>query len=209
MSEKEKHMSATRRRSTGSPTGVARKEEIVRAATKTFAEKGFANATVRDIAYEAEILSGSLYYYFSSKEEMVAEALSSYLDLTVAGYRRAVEQSGDPVEALEELIRVALHGVVQHRDEVTILQNDWHYVGPLTVIASRQREVEQIWLNVIEQGVVAGAFRSDLGTRMIYRTVMGAIQAVIRWFDPQGERTVDDVIDVQCSIFLDGIRSTD
>lgn len=202
-------MSATRRRSTGSPTGVARKEEIVRAATKTFAEKGFANATVRDIAYEAEILSGSLYYYFSSKEEMVAEALSSYLDLTVAGYRRAVEQSGDPVEALEELIRVALHGVVQHRDEVTILQNDWHYVGPLTVIASRQREVEQIWLNVIEQGVVAGAFRSDLGTRMIYRTVMGAIQAVIRWFDPQGERTVDDVIDVQCSIFLDRIRSTD
>ena len=202
-------MSATRRRSTGSPTGVARKEEIVRAATKTFAEKGFANATVRDIAYEAEILSGSLYYYFSSKEEMVAEALSSYLDLTVAGYRRAVEQSGDPVEALEELIRVALHGVVQHRDEVTILQNDWHYVGPLTVIASRQREVEQIWLDVIERGVVAGAFRSDLGTRMIYRTVMGAIQAVIRWFDPQGERTVDDVIDVQCSIFLDGIRSTD
>lgn len=202
-------MSATRRRSTGSPTGVARKEEIVRAATKTFAEKGFANATVRDIAYEAEILSGSLYYYFSSKEDMVTEALSSYLDLTVAGYRRAVEKSNDPVEALEELIRVALHGVVQHRDEVTILQNDWHYVGPLQVIASRQREVEQIWLNVIEQGVAAGVFRSDLGARMIYRTVLGSIQAVIRWFDPQGERTVDDVIDVQCSIFLDGIRSTD
>ena len=202
-------MSATRRRSTGSPTGVARKEEIVRAATKTFAEKGFANATVRDIAYEAEILSGSLYYYFNSKEEMVAEVLSAYLDLTVAGYRRAVEQSKDPVEAFEELIRVALHGVVQYRDEVTILQNDWHYVGPLKVIASRQREVEQIWLDVIEQGVAAGAFRSDLGTRMIYRTVLGAIQTVIRWFDPQGENTVDDVIDVQRSIFLDGIRSTD
>lgn len=202
-------MGATRRRSTGSPTGVARKEEIVRAATKTFAEKGFANATVRDIAYEAEILSGSLYYYFNSKEEMVAEVLSAYLDITVAGYRRAVEEANDPVEAFKELIRVALHGVVQHRDEVTILQNDWHYVGPLKVIASRQREVEQIWLEVIEQGVAVGAFRSDLGTRMIYRTVLGAIQTVIRWFDPQGENTVDDVIDIQCSIFLDGVRSTD
>lgn len=201
-------MSATRRRSTGSPTGIARKEEIVRAATKTFAEKGFVNATVRDIAYEAEILSGSLYYYFKSKEEMVEEVLTSYLDITVAGYRRAAEEADDPVQALEGLIRVALHGVVQYREEVTILQNDWHYVGPLKVVASRQREVEQIWLDVIERGVESGVFRSDLGTRMIYRTVLGAIQTVIRWFDPEGENTVDDVIAVQCSLFLDGVRAT-
>ncbi|WP_190394197.1 TetR/AcrR family transcriptional regulator [Nocardiopsis quinghaiensis] len=181
----------------------------MRAATKVFAEKGFANATVRDIAYEAEILSGSLYYYFNSKEEMVEEVLSSYLEITVAGYRRAVKESNDPVEAFEELIRVALRGVVQYRDEVTILQNDWHYVGPLKMVAIRQREVEQIWLDVIEQGVAAGVFRSDLGTRMIYRTVLGSIQTVIRWFDPHGENTVDNVIDVQCSLFLDGMRATD
>jgi AcrR family transcriptional regulator len=208
MSESEKQMSSRRRRSTGSPTGVARKELIVRAAAKVFADKGFSNATVRDIADEADMLSGSLYYYFDSKEAMVEEVLASYLDLTVTGYRRAAEDIEDPVEALHELIAVALRGIVQYRAEVTILQNDWHSVRPLEAVATRQREVEEIWLSTLRRGVDVGAFRAELDARMVYRTLMGAIQAVIRWFDPRGKVTIDDVIAVMSSVLLDGIRST-
>lgn len=178
----------------------------MRAAAKVFAEKGFSSATVRDIADEADMLSGSLYYYFDSKEAMVEQVLTDYLDLTVAGYRRAAEELEDPVETLRELIAVALRGVVQYRAEVTILQNDWHYVRPLESISRRQREVEKIWLSTIERGAAAGVFRSDLDSRMVYRTVMGAIQAVIRWFNPGGKVSVDAVIEVQSSVLLDGIR---
>ncbi|GAA2334896.1 TetR/AcrR family transcriptional regulator [Dactylosporangium salmoneum] len=199
---------STRRRSTGSPTGLARKELIVRAAAKVFAEKGFANATVRDIADEADTLSGSLYYYFDSKEAMVEEVLGVYLDITVRGYQRAADELEDPVEALHELISLALRGLVQYRAEVTILQNDWHNVRPIESIGRRQREVEKIWLATIERGVAAGLFRSDLDVRMVYRTLMGAIQAVIRWFDPRGKVSVDEIIEVQSSILLDGIRSS-
>ncbi|MEV0326860.1 TetR/AcrR family transcriptional regulator [Micromonospora echinospora] len=201
-------MSTRRRRSTGSPTGVARKELIVRAAAKVFAEKGFANATVRDIADEADMLSGSLYYYFDSKEAMVEEVLAAYLDLTVTGYQRAADELADPVEALHKLVSLALHGLVQYRAEVTILQNDWHSIRPIESIVRRQREVETIWLGTLERGVAAGVFRSDLDLRMVYRTLMGAIQAVIRWFDPRGKVSVDEVIEVQSAILLDGIRSS-
>ncbi|MGI5241994.1 TetR/AcrR family transcriptional regulator [Dactylosporangium sp. CA-139066] len=199
---------STRRRSTGSPTGLARKEVIVRAAAKVFAEKGFSNATVRDIADEADMLSGSLYYYFDSKEAMVEEVLAGYLDVTVRGYQRAADELEDPVEALRELISLALHGLVQYRAEVTILQNDWHNIRPIESIGRRQRDVEKIWLSTLERGIAANVFRSDLDVRMVYRTLMGAIQAVIRWFDPRGKVSVDDVIEVQSSILLDGIRNS-
>lgn len=200
-------MSTTRRRTTGSPTGLARKELIVSAAAKVFSEKGFSLATVRDIADEASMLSGSLYYYFDSKEAMVEEVLTGYLELAASAYRHAAEDNEDAVAALRELIAQALRGLVQHRAEVTILQNDWHYVRDLSTVAQSMTEVERTWLETIQRGVDDGVFRSDINVRMVYRTIMGAIQAVIRWFDPDGEVSADEVIAVQTSILLDGLRT--
>ncbi|MEO9321968.1 TetR/AcrR family transcriptional regulator [Nocardioides sp. C4-1] len=200
-------MTTTRRRSTGSPTGVARKELIVRSAAKVFAEKGFSSATVRDIADEAEMLSGSLYYYFDSKEAMAEEVLVAYLDAMIGGYHAAVEQAGSPAEALEQLMATALRGLVDNREQVTILQNDWHYVRPMQGIVERQHQIESLWLETIQQGIDAGALRGDFDARMLYRTIMGAVQAVIRWFDPRGKVTIDQVIALQTAVLLDGIRT--
>jgi len=200
-------VSTTRRRSTGSPTGVARKELILRAAAKVFSEKGFSAATVRDIADEADMLSGSLYYYFDSKEAMVEAVLIEYLDTIIRGYDAAVAEAEGPVDALEQLVARALRGLVENRQHVTILQNDWHYVGPMKGIADRQHKVEKVWLETIQQGIDAGVIRGDIDARMIYRTIMGAIQAVIRWFNPRGRVGIDKVIEVQTAILLDGIRA--
>ena len=186
---------------------MARKELILRSAAKVFAEKGFSTATVRDIADEAEMLSGSLYYYFDSKEAMVEEVLVEYLDEMIRLYHAAVAEADSPSAALEQLIAHALRGLVNSREEVTILQNDWHYVRPMQSIANRNYQVETVWLETIRAGIESGSLRGDLDARMQYRTIMGAIQAVIRWFDPRGKVTVDQVIAVQTAILLDGVRA--
>jgi AcrR family transcriptional regulator len=199
-------MTETRRRSTGSPTGQARRREIVRAATRVFAEKGFSSATVRDIADDAGTLSGSLYYYFDSKEAIAEEVLTDYLDTMIAEYREAAENAESSDVALTDLIRLALNAVVRNREEVMILQNDWHYVGGMTGIVERQRDIENLWLRTIQTGIDAGIISGEHSARMIYRTAMGMILAVVRWFDPSGESTIDDVIRVQSDILLQGIR---
>jgi AcrR family transcriptional regulator len=201
-------VSATRRRSTGSPTGLARKELILRSAASVFADKGFSTATVRDIADEAEMLSGSLYYYFDSKESMVEEVLVEYLDLMIRSYQAAVAQADSPATAMEQLMAHALRGLVDQREQLTILQNDWHYVRLMPGVADRHKLVEKVWLETIQQGMDAGVLRSDFDARMIYRTVMGATQAVIRWFDPRGKVSIEDVIAIQTAILLDGIRTS-
>ena len=55
-----------------------RREELLAIAAGLFAERGFKNTTVRDIADAAGILSGSLYHHFDSKEAMVDELLDSF-----------------------------------------------------------------------------------------------------------------------------------
>lgn len=199
-------MTETRRRSTGSPTGLARRREIVRAASRVFAQKGFSSATVRDIADDAGTLSGSLYYYFDSKEAIAEEVLVVYLDEMIAGYRQAADQADSPDAALTNLVGLALYGIVRNREEVMILQNDWHYVSGMPRIVDRQREVERVWLETIQAGIDQGVISGEHGARMIYRTAMGMILAVVRWFDPKGETSIDDVIRIQSNILLEGIR---
>ena len=198
----------TRRRSTGSPTGLARKDRIMKAAAKVFAQNGFSNATVRDIADEADMLSGSLYYYFHSKEEMVEEVLSDYLDVMLRDYQAAIDESESSAEGLKKLIAIALRGIVEMADHVKILQNDYHYVGVMPEVQQRQRQVERIWLETIESAMKAGEIRDDFDARMIFRTFMGAVQAVIRWYDPRGRVKIDEIITIQTAILFDGVRTT-
>lgn len=199
--------SSNRRRSAGTPSGLMRKDIIIRAATKVFAHEGFSAATVREIADEAGMLSGGLYYYFKSKEALVEEVLCEFLDKLLVAYNDALEQSEDAVQALENMISAGLHGVAENREQVAILQNDWHYVSGMTSITGRQSGIEEIWLKVIERGVKEGTIRLDYEPRMIFRIAMGSMLTVIRWFDPAGPASIDDVIRYYTGILFDGIRA--
>jgi AcrR family transcriptional regulator len=199
-------VNTARRRSTGSAAGQLRKEEIVRASAKVFAEKGFAAATVRDVAHEAGTLSGSMYYYFPSKESMVEELLVRHLDEMIAVYRSVVEDSADAIDDVELLIAEALRGMVRKQHEMKILLNDWHYVGVLGGVIERQREIEALWVGTIQRGIDSERLRADFDAKMMYRMLMGAVLAVGRWYRLDGPLSIDEVIKVQTGILLDGIR---
>jgi AcrR family transcriptional regulator len=69
----------------------SRRAELLELAAKMFAERGYGQTTVRDIADAAGILSGSLYHHFDSKESMVDEILRTFLDELFARYREVVD----------------------------------------------------------------------------------------------------------------------
>jgi AcrR family transcriptional regulator len=178
----------------------------MKAAAKVFAQSGFSNATVRDIADEADMLSGSLYYYFQSKEEMVEEVLTDYLNFMLRSYRAALEDADNPGDALKQVMAVALRGVVEMSDHVKILEYDYHHIGVMPHVLDLQHQVERIWLDTIQDAIKAGEVRDDIDPRMIYRTFMGAVQALIRWYNPRGRVKIDEVITIQTSILFDGVR---
>ena len=78
----------------------ARRAEIVTIAGELFAERGYANTTVREIADAAGILSGSLYHHFDSKESMVDEILTGFLDELFGAYAEIVARQLSPRETL-------------------------------------------------------------------------------------------------------------
>src|SRR6478752_2623262 len=97
---------------TGEPvTTNSRRDELLSIAAGLFAEKGFKNTTVRDIADAAGILSGSLYHHFDSKESMVDEILQTFQAELFAAYDAVLASSDDPRTKIERAVRLSFEAI--------------------------------------------------------------------------------------------------
>lgn len=82
----------------------ARREEILRAALQSFVERGFAATRLDDVGARAGVSKGTVYLYFSNKEELFRSAVrDSILPYIESGEERLAEHQGDPVELLREI----------------------------------------------------------------------------------------------------------
>jgi AcrR family transcriptional regulator len=186
---------------------VTRREEILRIAAGTFAQRGFRGSTIREIADRAKMLSGSLYYHFPSKEAMALEVVHSYFDELFAAYKEVLESISDPREQLRTLFLASLQVSDRRRDEVLILYQDWHSLNAVdNTLSTAMGEVEEIWVRVLERGVEEGQFRADMSPRLVYRAIMCAVSWVPRWYQSSGEYSIEMIGGAYADLVIDGLR---
>lgn len=198
---------ATDSRSRRPRNGASRRDELLQIAARVFAQKGIASATVRDIAQEAGILSGSLYHHFTSKEEMVKEIIGGDTS-GAATYRAIIDAAASSTEALRECVRSAVGWVAEHPDVARIVRNDAQYIRESPALAESEAARQSnrlIWLDVVETGIANGEFRDDLDADLVVRAMWDAVLASIRWFPPLGTSDPTYVGDQLASFYLGGL----
>ncbi len=197
---------------TAEPVGSrpeSRRSELLAIAAKLFAEKGFRNTTVRDIADAAGILSGSLYHHFDSKESMVDEILSTFQEELFGQYDEIIAGDADPLAKLEKAVLVSFDAIDKHRDEVAIYQNDAAYLLTFESFAyldERNQQSREVWLTLLQNGIDAGVLRDDLDLELTYRFIRDTIWVAVSWYRPGGRRTHTEIAKQYLSILLEGIH---
>ena len=202
---------STREVSTGvTNAATTRRDELLRIAARLFAERGYRNTTVRDIADAAGILSGSLYHHFDSKEAMVDEILSSFQESLFASYDEILASSLSPRERIEAAVRLSFEAIDQHHAEVAIFQNEAEQLGRLerfAYLADRNEQSRAVWMRLLKDGVKSGALRRDLDIELVYRFIRDTVWVAVKWYRPGGKLTHATVADQYLTILLDGISS--
>lgn len=185
-----------------------RREKILASAAALFARKGVAATTVREIADEVGILSGSLYHHFESKEAIVDEVVSSYLEDLRTRYKAVLAGETDPRSRLHDLVVASLEVVEAHPHATEIYQNDVNYLSQFERFAylkNAGKEVQASWLEVINAGIAQGAFRSDLDAKILYRLMRDAVWLSVRWFKPSRDYPISRLAEDCTSLFIDGL----
>lgn len=185
-----------------------RRQVILNRAAALFARKGVAATTVRDIAKEAGILSGSLYHHFESKEAMVDEVISSYLEDLRTRYKAVLAGDADPRTRLHDMIVASLEVVEAHPHATEIYQNESNYLSQFERFAylkNSGKEVQSSWLEVINAGIAQGVFRGDLDPKILYRLMRDAVWLSVRWFKPSRDYPISRLAEDCTSLFLEGL----
>ncbi|GAA4340739.1 TetR family transcriptional regulator KstR2 [Actinomadura luteofluorescens] len=198
------------RRGRGSPALASeRRAHLVRLAAELFAEKGFQATTVRNIADEAGILSGSLYHHFDSKESIVDEILSGFFTEIMASYQAVIDENENPRDTIAGLVRVAFGTLEPHRAAITVMQNDWNYLRGMdrfAYLTKSEDEVEKMWVTTLQAGQEEGLFRPDLDPKLTYRMIRDTVWVAVRWFRPGGRLNAQGLAEHYLKVMFDGIN---
>ncbi|WP_093610018.1 TetR/AcrR family transcriptional regulator [Streptomyces indicus] len=186
----------------------ARRRELLATAAEVFAAQGYNATTVRKIADEAGMLAGSLYYHFDSKEGILDEILSSFLEELWQGYDAVLAAGLGPRETIEALVTESFREIDRHRAAVAIYQKESKHLAKqerFGYLVESQQKFEKAWLGTLERGVAAQVFRSDLDIRLTYRFVRDTVWVAASWYRPGGQHSPEEIARQYLSMVLDGI----
>ncbi|MFB7938896.1 TetR/AcrR family transcriptional regulator [Streptomyces sp. NPDC056049] len=185
-----------------------RRRELLDVAAEVFAVQGYDATTVRRIADAAGLLAGSLYYHFDSKESMLDEILSGFLDDLWTRYDAVLAAGLGPRQTLEALVTESFREIDRHRAAVAIYQKESGQLRDqprFGYLAEAQRRFERAWLRTLESGVAAGDFRTDLDVRLTYRFVRDTVWVAASWYRPGGQHSPEEIARQYLSMVLEGV----
>lgn len=179
--------------------------EILEAARKVFASKGFGNATVDDIAESAGISKGTVYLYFRSKQDLYLAALRAGIE--EVHNETCVRMRGERTvrDKLRAFLEARIHYFERNRDFFKICQSEFgnlfmhkaHLNEAFTELHTRQaKALEEVLAEAIQHGELRPV-RTDLAAFTIYEMTRGLIiQRLMGWSQATAEADIDSLFDL-------------
>lgn len=167
-----------------------RHREILDAAVRAFSRHGYHNCTMSRVAQEAGVADGTLYLYFHGKEDLLISAFRHVMGVMLTRMDEEVAQAPTPATKLRRCLELHLRFMEEDRELAAFLQFQLRQPeesirkaisGPL---ADYARRIEA----VIDVGKREGAFRNDVGTRLLRRVYFGSVDETVSAWLLRSER---------------------
>jgi TetR/AcrR family transcriptional regulator, transcriptional repressor of aconitase len=146
---------------------IMRRQQIIEAAYRCFARKGFQQATMRDIYQESGFSAGAVYHYFKSKEDIIEASFTFDYQRSLPAFEQA-EQEADPLLAMQHLMDRFFHGISDASGEGALGVNIQGWAEALinqrlmVPLEQFQQDFTLLVMRLIEHGQATGVIRSDI-----------------------------------------------
>ncbi len=187
------------------PTFELQRAAILEAAAKLFAERGFHNASMAQLAKTCGISKPLLYHYYRDKEHILFDVADSYMDQLLAVVASVQAMKLPPPVHLEYLIRNFMQEYAHSQNQHMVLIQDVKFLQAeqYEAVAGKERRVVAAFAAVIEQ-VEPGLSRRNLD-KPVAMILFGMINWTFTWLRSDGPLSYDDMGPVVTRIFLNGV----
>jgi len=191
---------------------LAHREEILSAAEKVFAAKGFFPTTMSEIAETAEFGTGTLYKYFKSKEDLYFTLIDEKTDEINRLVKSELLQKTSAIERLKKVLGLQLEFIERNRDFFRIYTSEgsrfeWTVKDELGKgIHEKMVTYIHILAEVMNQGIEGGEFRA-LNPMDLAHALVGIVNSYIfEWLISPQSYPLISKLDTVLEIFLGGAQ---
>jgi TetR/AcrR family transcriptional regulator, cholesterol catabolism regulator len=172
-----------------------RAAEIVAAAAKVFARRGYHGASTQDIADVLGIRQASLYYYFESKEAALEAVCADGVEDYALRAQKILRGPGSASDKVASVVFQHLAPMVERLDfTLTFLRERRFLPSPARKrIRAIEVRYERIIEKIIAQGIVNGEFRADLDARMATLALLGLGNSAAAWYGREPDSSLDRI----------------
>ncbi len=164
------------------------RNDVVHAAGRLFAERGFHGTSMRDLGQAMGLLGSSLYAHIGSKNELLVEVIASGAEQFSALADRVAASSTSPADRLRQLVAGHVQILTDNADHAATFLNEARHLEPeqrAQVLAWRNG-YEAAYRATLSEGVANGEFRADLEVTRTATFVLSLLNGVQRWYRPDG-----------------------
>lgn len=190
---------------------ITKHKKILKAAVKVFAEKGFYNARVSEIAKEADVADGTIYLYFKNKDDILISLFEEEFGQIVENMRKEVEKEKNPLQKIRKFAQVHL----------SILQKQQQLAEVLGVEVRQSSKFMKEYVNkpfieylnliraIVVEGQEKGVIRKDLTPGIMKRAFFGALDEMARYWvlSTKKKHSINDAVWQISDVFIRGMMT--
>jgi len=180
-------------------------DALLSAAARVFAERGYHQTSMRDLARASGVSLAGLYYYVESKEELLYLIQKNNFARVIAGMRERLEGATDPVDRLMRFIDNHLDYFAAHMAEMKVLS---HEAGALSgewlqTVEEMKRTYVRSLMDILA-GIEEAHGPAHANRRVAAYSLFGMMNWIYNWYDPLGDLGVELLAQNIGRIFLGG-----
>ncbi len=186
---------------------MSRRAEILERAAEVFNERGYRGASVEELARRVGLRKGSLYHHVRSKEQLLGEVLLRGMELLRGGLPGADDARISPAEKVRAAIHFHLEWMAAEPHVTGVFLREVRNLPPRLRrrLMAEVKDFEGRWIALVREGIAAGAFRPDLDPKVTVYTILGLINSVHRWYQPDGRLSMKRIAEQCADLVLDGL----
>ena len=192
----------------------AKKQDIIEAAMKVFAQKGFANTKMADVAEAAHIGKGTIYEYFKSKEQIFEFVFNHFMESMETSVARAIFKITDPVEKIKVIFLSWADMIAAHTSDIVEIMLDFWAEAvrkkddkQLGIVKLEQiyEDFRMIIKSILDEGIRLAKFK-PINTFYTASVMLGAMDGLmIQWIMNKNIFDVRKATEHSVNVFLTGI----
>lgn len=189
--------------------GPEKRELILKAATKVFAQNGYFQSQVADVARVAGVAAGTVYLYFKGKDDLLVSIFERSMNEVLGEARAAVEAVPDPAERLRKIAHLHLDRVGRDKDLAVVFQVELRQSVKFMERFSETflQDYFKLIRQAIADGQQTGAFRKDISATTSTKIFFGALdEMATNWVLSRRKYDLRAEADAVVDLFINGVK---